>query len=203
MPFESFKWKGPTKGGRSRALPVPTSGGATGTPRTLPQRPRPSVHKFGGPAAVLVLASRWGAQAGSSPALVRADSLRSGHQSCLAGRVRADRSKFGGARPYRRRLPWMYDSGREDPSICAAAERWPLRAATWRRPIRLRPPARPSTGVSAPSPEPPADGARRRRHRARGGSRGVSAGSGTDDPRWQRRLNHCLPISQRPSTASP
>jgi len=46
MPFESFKWKGPTKGGRSRALPVPTSGGATGTPRTLPQRPRPSVHKI-------------------------------------------------------------------------------------------------------------------------------------------------------------
>src|SRR3546814_6450917 len=41
-----------------------------------------------------------------------------------------ERPQIGGARPPRCRLPWFHDSGRENPSICAAAERWPLWAAT-------------------------------------------------------------------------
>lgn len=185
MPFESFKWKGPTKGGRSRALPVPTSGGATGTPRTLPQRPRPSVHKF---QRRDITPSRRLAEVPGGSLQIRGSSRQ---PSCERPQIVCRRevpsgsgaqAQFGGARPHRRRLPWMYDSGRENPSICAAAERWPLRATPWPRPIRLRP-AGASTSVPTPTPRTPADGTRRLGHHPRGGSGGIRAGSGPDNPR--------------------
>lgn len=99
-----------------------------------------------------------------------------------ASRPPNNRPKFGGARPHRRRLPWVYDCGRENPSICAAAERWPLWAAAWPRPIRLWTPTYPATGFPATAAAAPTHGTRRRRHRSCGGSSRGSAGSGRDHP---------------------
>ena len=143
MPFESFKWKGrPRVGGVGPFRFRPR--GATGTPRTLPQRPRPSVHKFrrrdAAPSQRLVEVPRGPATDQGS---CRQPS-RERPRTCVDGEVPSGSGPFGGARPHRGRLPWMYDSGRENPSICAAAEeRWPLRATPAPGPSAMAPPAPP------------------------------------------------------------
>ncbi len=107
-------------------------------------------------------------------------------------------TQIGGARPPRCRLLWFHDRGRENPSICAAAERWPLRAAKWPRPIRLWTPTCPAAGFSAAAAGTPTHGTRRRRDRSSGRISGISAGSGLDYPLQQQRLEQRRSSCWRP-----
>lgn len=108
-------------------------------------------------------------------------------------------AQFSGARPHQCRLPWGYDSGREDSAIRAAAEWWPLWAATWPRPIRLWRPTCPAAGFAATAAAAPTHGPRRRRHRFSGRIGGISAGSRPDYPLQQQRLEQRRSSCWRPS----
>lgn len=183
---KNSEWKGPTKGGRKSGPSGSDRGGTTGTPRTLPHPPRPAVHKICGlptarPAAGRTTGNRHLAGRNWAPIVPRGY-LNEPTREPLAEQA----TQIGGARPPRCRLRWFHDRGRENPSICAAAERWPLRAAKWPRPLRLWTPTCPAAGFSATAAATPTHGTRRRRDRSSGRISGISAGSGLDYPLQQQ-----------------